>query len=225
MNLQILYKKLLSKYGSQGWWPLIEFNGVQPTKTGSLNGYHPKDYSFPKTEKQKYEICVGAILTQNTSWTNVEMALQNLKNIKALSPKAFLDKDINKVKEAIKPAGYFNQKYNYIRIFTEFFISFDNEVPSRDEILKVRGVGNETADAILLYAYKVPTFVIDAYTKRILIKLNLASENSKYLEMQNLFESNLDKDYKLYQEYHALLVEHAKRFYQRKPFGKDDDLL
>jgi endonuclease-3 related protein len=203
-----LYKKLLKKYGHQGWWPLLDCEGCNPTKTGSIRGYHPGDYSYPKNENQKFEICVGAILTQSIGWVSVEKALINLKKINALKPLSLKKLSILKLKKAIKPAGYFNQKAKKLKIFTDFFIKLDRRIPARDELLDVWGIGPETADSILLYAYKVPSFVVDAYTKRLMHKMGYAEKT--YDELKTLFEKNLKNDYKLYQEFHALIVENGK---------------
>ena len=212
-----IYNKLLKSYGPQGWWPLLDVKGVNPTKTGSINGYHPGDYSHPKNEKEKFEICIGAILTQNTSWPNVEKALINLKKLNAIDPKKILSINEDKLKEAIKPAGYFNQKAKKLKVFSEFFINLNEKTPSRNELLSVWGVGPETADSILLYAYKMPSFVVDAYTKRIFSRIGEIKKDEDYDKVKSVFEKNLKKDFKIYQEYHALVVEHAKRYCQKTP--------
>ncbi len=217
-----IYNKLLKAYGPQGWWPLTGHDGVNPTKAGSINGYHPNDYSFPKNDSERFEICVGAILAQNTNWQNVEKSLINLKNNKLLNAKKIIDNG-QLVKECIKPSGYFNIKAKYLRNFSEFYIALNGELPLREDLLSIKGIGKETADSILLYAYNEPSFVIDAYTRRIAKNLGL-SDNLDYDYLKALFENNLPKDYKIFQEYHALLVEHAKRYYIKKN-GKDDFLL
>ena len=220
-KIQFIYNYLFKQYSPQGWWPLLELNNkknINITKSGSLKGYHPGDYSYPKTENQVFEICIGSILTQNTSWLSVEKALFNLKKANALNLKGIKHLSDGKLKECIKIAGYFNQKAKYIREFIRFFEKLDRRIPERDELLAVKGIGNETADSILLYAYKQPEFVIDAYTRRIFANLELIEENSAYHEIKELFESNLKKDFITYQEYHALIVEHAKRYYNKKPY-------
>ncbi len=222
-KIRDLYQKLLRAYGPQGWWPLLNHKGSNPTKTGSVTGYHSGDYSFPKSQTQQFEICIGAILTQNTAWTNVEKALLNLQKANALDPKKLLGINEDELKEAIKPSGYFNQKARKLREFTEFFLSLQGKTPTRNQLLEVWGVGPETADSILLYAYKVPTFVVDAYTKRIFTHLKLCTEKSAYEEMKQVVEKNIKKDWKIYQEFHALLVEHAKRCYSKKPY--EDTLM
>ncbi|AKB18518.1 MULTISPECIES: endonuclease III domain-containing protein [unclassified Methanosarcina] len=214
-----IYGFLFGSYGPQGWWPLTELqdsSGTNPTKTGSIRGYHPGDYTYPHTESQQFEIICGALLTQNTSWQQVERALINLRQMDSLSPEALLSLDSETLKEAIKPAGYYNQKAMRLKILAEWFLNLKSRMPKRKELLSIKGVGPETADSILLYAFKQPSFVVDAYTRRVLSNLGLAEEKAKYSEIKSLFEENLPEDLAIYQEYHALLVEHAKRYYQKK---------
>lgn len=227
-----IYEQFLAKYGYQGWWPVLGHKGANPTKTGSIRGYHPKDYDFPKNEGQKFEICAGAILAQNTNWVNVEKALLNLQNAglignnnerladtaigedeKALTCDAY---KISKMDEKylaglIRPAGYYNQKAKKLKIFAKFYCSLAGRNPKREELLNLWGIGPETADSILLYAYKQPYFVADTYTKRVFVKMKLVEENWEYETIKSFFERNLPKDYRLCQEFHALIVEHAKR--------------
>ncbi|MEA3352351.1 MAG: endonuclease III domain-containing protein [Campylobacterota bacterium] len=209
-----IYKTLLNTYGAQGWWPFL---GV---------GYHPNDYDYPKNEDQIFEVALGSILTQNTTFVSVQKALNNLQKINCTTSDTIKELDIEELKEAIKPAGYFNQKADYILNFIEFYDSLDGKVPSREELLKVKGVGEETADSILLYGYNQPQFKIDAYTKRLFVELGLVNHKAKYKEMKALMEESLkeiteDKDKLriIYQEYHALIVEHGKRYYSKKPYG------
>ncbi|WP_440955621.1 endonuclease III domain-containing protein [Methanosarcina sp. Mfa9] len=230
-----IYNYLLDAYGPQGWWPLTELHakgGSNPTKTGSVQGYHPGDYTYPRNHTQQFEIICGALLTQNTSWPQVETALLNLKRLKALSPEGILKLDPETLKEAIKPAGYYNQKAGRLKILAEWFselqerppersVEIIQRIPSREELLSLKGVGAETADSILLYAFNQPSFVVDAYTRRITANLSLVGEKAKYGEIKALFEENLPEDPVVYQEYHALLVEHAKRHYKKKgAYGK-----
>lgn len=209
-----IYKILRKQYSPQGWWPLLELRNtkmIQHTKCGSIQGYHPGDYSFPRNEKQKFEIILGAILTQNTAWPNVEKALQNLNKENLLAPASITRVKIQKLRNAIRPAGYFNQKAAYIKNITKFFMSLKDKIPTRTELLSVKGVGNETADSILLYAYKQPEFVVDTYTKRFLIRNNIPTNKASYLDIKELFESNIPREVPLYQEFHALIVEAEKQ--------------
>ena len=219
------YHKLFDFYGPQGWWPLISYEGVNPTKTGSIHGYHPNDYSLPNSRDEIFEVILGAILTQNTTWLSVEKAIHRLNELNAISPEALLDLDIGILKSCIKPAGFLNQKAEYIIGMTKYYIKLDNQIPTRDELLKIKGIGNETADSILLYAYKQPEFVIDTYTRRICQTLNYCNEKTKYIELKELFQSNLPPEVPIYMEYHALLVEHAKNHYTKKPYPTKDPLL
>jgi len=214
-----IFNCLLASYGPQGWWPLTELheaNGTNPTETGSLQGYHPGDYTYPQTRDQQFEIICGALLTQNTSWTQVEKALLNLKHLNALSPEGVLSLRSEVLKEAIRPAGYYNQKAIRLKALVHWFIELEGRIPVREELLSLKGIGPETADSILLYAFKQPFFVVDSYTRRIVTNLRLVDERAGYSEIKLLFEESLPRDLEVYQEYHALLVEHAKRYYQKK---------
>jgi len=218
-EIRKIFNCLFDSYGPQGWWPLTELHeiyGTNPTKTGSIQGYHPGDYTYPQTEDQQFEIICGALLTQNTSWTQVEKALLNLKNLNALYPEGVLSLDLEILKEAIKPAGYYNQKAIRLKTLASWFIELRGNIPARKELLSLKGIGPETADSILLYAFKQPSFVVDSYTRRIVTKLGIVDEKADYSEIKSLFEESLPKDFEVYQEYHALLVEHAKRYYQKK---------
>lgn len=223
------YQKMLDAYGPQGWWPLLDLHnngGTNPTKTGSVDGYHPGDYRFPQNRKQQFEICAGAILTQNTAWPNVECALINLRRIGALDPKQIILCRDKHLLDAIRPAGYFNQKMQYLRAFTTFFLALGrSRNPTREQLMAIRGVGNETADSMLLYAFGEPIFVVDAYTRRIGMAWGLFDDKATYHEIQQAFTKGQPKNLVVFQEFHALLVEHAKRHYAKKPYGEDDWLL
>lgn len=229
-----IYNCLLASYGPQGWWPLTELReagGTNPTKTGSVQGYHPADYTYPQTRNQQFEIICGALLTQNTSWIQVEKALLNLKDLLNLkqthsfSPEAVISLDLEILREAIRPAGYYNQKAVRLKNLACWFSELGSRIPARTELLSLKGVGPETADSVLLYAFKQPSFVVDAYTKRIVTNLGLVDEKASYNEIKALFEENLPEDLAVYQEYHALLVEHAKRYYQKKSNQNNDIIL
>lgn len=205
-NIKQVYETLLRRYGSQGWWPILN--------TKSNSSVYDKD--FPKRERyqdEKFEICVGAILAQNTAWKNVEKALYNLKTKKLLSKEKLETINLKILADLIKPSGYYNQKAKKIKEVIKFLKS-GKEI-NRENLLAVWGVGPETADSMLLYAYNKPVFVIDAYTKRIMNRLGF-KENT-YDRLQRLFMENLPKDVRLYNEYHALLVRLGKEFCKKKP--------
>jgi endonuclease-3 related protein len=192
-----IYNILYKSYGPQGWWPIN-------------NRYHKNDFSYPKNNSQKFEICIGAILTQNTSWKNVEKALVNLKKLRLLDAQKIINCDNKKITGAIRPAGYFNQKAKKLKIFAKFYCSLKGTNPSRNELLDLWGVGPETADSILLYAYRQPEFIVDSYTKRLLMDMKITTKKYSYEYIKELFEKNLPKDHKLFQEFHALIVENGK---------------
>lgn len=205
------YSNLLKHYGKQGWWPLSK---------GGLNAKHYN--GAPSSDIDRFEIIVGAILTQNTAWANVEKAIYNLNKAKLLDAKKIAKAGIKKIASLVKPAGYYNQKAERLKTAANYFLKnksvFEKSAKEmREELLKVKGIGPETADSIVLYAFEKPSFVIDAYTRRIFSRLGICKENDKYEEIQKLFESRLPLDTELFKEYHALIVEHAKRHCKKKP--------
>lgn len=221
-----IYETLYETYGPQGWWPFINYDGKNTLKEGNSEGYHILDYSFPRKKDEIFEVCLGSILTQNTSFTSVVKSLHNLNNIGHLNYKKIKAMPIDKLKLFIKPSGYHNQKSNYILEFIKFFEKIANRVPTRDELLEIKGIGPETADSILLYAYQQPQFKVDAYTKRMLVHNKLIDENAKYHDIKAFMEQEIKKEIKndtelviTYQEYHALIVDHAKQYYSKKPYG------
>ena len=207
-----IYEVLFSAYGPQGWWPL---SAPRSRSSSRSIQYHPDNYQLPKTRAQIYEICLGAILTQNTAWMQAEKALLNLLQANAADPERIMELDPERLKRAIRPAGYFNLKSRKIKAFTEFYLSLKGRTPDREELLGVWGIGEETADSILLYAYKVPVFVADSYTRRIFSNLGLIGTGAPYREIQRLFNA-IKPDLKTCQEYHALIVRHAKNHYRNK---------
>lgn len=209
-RLTRLHESLLAAYGPQGWWPVLQHTGSNPTTTGSLTGYHPGEYDFPRSDRQRFEICVGAILTQNTAWRNVERALLALESRGLLAPHPLLRAEEDLLQEAIRPSGYFRMKARKLRHLAEFYIGLDGRVPLRDELLGVWGIGPETADSIRLYAYGQPEMVIDAYTRRVFQTQGMARGSETYQTLKLGCEAALHADTALYQEFHALLVEHAK---------------
>lgn len=164
----------------------------------------------------------GAILTQNTSWANVQKAINNLKDNKALKPRKLYSLSNARIANLIRPSGYYNIKAKRLKGFLDFFFKvYKGDVHKmcsvkvsilRKQLLSVSGIGPETADSILLYAIEKPVFVVDAYTKRILLRHRLIEEYYSYDQLQDLFMRNIRKDIKLFNEYHALLVRLGKEF-------------
>ena len=209
-----IYQLLYKTYGSQGWWPFTD------------GGYHALDYTFPRNSDEVFEVCLGSILTQNTTFTSVVKSLNNLHVKATLNTQAIESMDIDELKTAIRPSGYHNQKARYILEFIKFYKSLNGATPTRDELLNVVGIGEETADSILLSGYNQLQFKVDAYTKRVLIELGLIDDKAKYRDIKYLMESSIRESIKdekelliVYQEFHALIVCHAKRFYSKKPYG------
>jgi endonuclease-3 related protein len=167
-----------------------------------------------------WEVIVGAILTQNTSWHNVEKAIARLQEAGALEPRNLRALSRDRLEELIRPAGTYRVKASRLRHFVEYLFErhsgdlehmFHQPLEQlRPELLQVRGIGRETADAILLYAGRMPTFVVDAYTARILRRHHLIDDYADYNEIKDLFESQLPRDPDLFNEYHALLVQVGK---------------
>ena len=177
--------------------------------------------------RTSFEVMIGAILTQNTAWKNVEKAIGNLKKEDALSFKKFCSISENDIAQLIRPSGYFNQKAKRLVIFCDFIkneyggiinkMKKQDTVLLRNQLLALKGIGPETADSILLYALDKPVFVIDLYTKRILSRHNLLPFSDTYDEYQRFFTDNLPEDTKLYNEYHALLVYCGNNYCRKKP--------
>ena len=198
-RLNEIYKLLFERFGPQHWWP-----GQSP-----------------------FEIIVGAILTQNTNWANVEKAINNLKAANLLTPEKMHNLDISELAQLIRPAGYFNIKAKRLKNFIEWlFKNHDGRLEKlenirteqlREELLAIKGVGPETADSILLYALDMPIFVVDAYTARIAARHGLIEAGCDYGQLQDLFQTNLPQDVKLFNEYHALFVRLGKEFCNPKP--------
>jgi len=233
-NLNLIYDKLLETYSYQGWWPFISYDGINHTKTGIIFNFHPKDYNFPKNNNQKFEIIIGSILTQNTTWSSVEQALNNLSKLVDFDPFSILEFANNNeesFKNAIRYAGFVNQKAEYLKNIAKFYIDLkedsddEDKVPSRKALLSVKGIGNETADSILLFAHKQKEFKVDTYTKRIFSYLGYIKEKDSYMSVKDFFETNFVGDVNMFQEFHALIIEHGKRYYSKKPYGINDKIL
>ncbi len=210
------FKLLFNKFGPQFWWP-----GDTP-----------------------FEVMVGAVLTQQTSWKNVEKAINNLKSKGMLSPDVLYSLDCKEIAEVIKPAGFYNLKAcrlkEFVRYFKEKYEADESKMKEtpmfqlREELLAVHGIGKETADSILLYALDMPIFVVDAYTKRIYSRLGIVDKNDSYEEIRILFETSLSDENFLnyvrnnirfkgnekvyvFKEMHALIVREGKDFCKKKP--------
>lgn len=192
-RLREFYDALLREYGPQHWWP-----GDGPV-----------------------EIIVGAILTQNTNWRNVERALENLRAAGLLSWRALRDVDTARLADCIRPAGYYNRKAHRLKHFVHWLWEQADGDPAalcerptdllREGLLSVSGIGPETADSILLYALERPTFVVDAYTARVLRRHGMIDADADYQSIKQTFEENLPADAAMFNEYHALLVAVGKR--------------
>jgi endonuclease-3 related protein len=187
-RLLVIYERMFAQLGPQHWWPA----------------------------ETPFEVMVGAILTQNTSWKNVERAIDNLKGVGLMSLEALSTLPSGLLAEYIRPAGYYNIKagrlHNLLTFINEHHggdlqAFLDHPLPHlREQLLSIKGVGRETADSILLYAANLPVFVVDTYTHRILVRHQVIDEEFGYEAIQELFMDNLACDTRLYNEYHALLV-------------------
>ena len=216
MNAEIIhtvYSFLYKAFGPQGWWPLLSH---QEERGWTEEGYHPGVVYFPNRMEQA-EIAIGAILTQNTAWANVRLALKNLFEAGLLSAEAIIETPMEMVAQVIKPSGYYRVKADRMFLVLRFIESLGDLTPNREELLKVKGIGPETADSIMLYAYSKPHFIVDAYTRRIFSRLGVITGKESYSSLAEIFESSLPKDCGLFQEYHALIVEQGKRYCSPKP--------
>ena len=195
-----LYNKLLKQYGKQGWWLLFNYK-TEIFEYKSL---------IPKTQNQKLEICLGAILTQGTNWKNAEKALMNLIKNNLININKLDKIKENKLALLIKSSGYYRQKARKIKEFVKFLKS--NKKITRENLLSVWGIGKETADSILLYAYNEPSFVIDNYTKKLFSNLNYCKKDISYDELQRLITNKIPKNINVYKEFHSLIVAYGKNF-------------
>lgn len=223
-QLLTIYNKILAVYGQQGWWPLLRPSASSLTAKRKA---HSKEeavitYSIPITHPHhRFEIAVGAILTQNTAWTNAEKALVALHENELHTPQKIISAPHEKLAHIIRSAGYFNQKAERLKVIAYFFLINDiTNLPLtilRTKLLGLKGIGPETADSIILYAAEQPIFVVDAYTRRIFSRLGYGQENASYDKWQQFFHQTMQRDVAMYKEYHALLVEHAKQHCKKKP--------
>ncbi len=193
-----IFERLKRHFGQSRWWPA----------------------------ETPFEVVVGAILTQNTAWTNVEMAIANLKTADVLCPRKLRDLPRLRLEELIKPSGFFRQKATYLHHFCDLLVEqFDSDVNRlchgplddvRRRLLAIKGVGAETADSILLYAAQRPSFVVDAYTRRIFTRLGLLQGKESYETIRRMFMAAVPQSVALYNAYHALIVQLAKTFCRKK---------
>lgn len=188
-SLARVYETLLDSFGPQDWWPM-------------QRGFRPREW----------EIELGAVLTQNTSWKNAEAALRNLKSAGIVSREDMTRIPEKKLASLIRPSGYYRQKAKKLKGLAEF-----SGEPDREKLLGIWGIGKETADSILLYAYGRPFFVVDAYTIRVFSRLGLIGEQWGYERVREFFEKNLPRKASIYKEYHALIVELGKGFCRKRP--------
>ena len=198
-QLRDVYQRLLRRYGPQHWWPGDSW----------------------------FEVMVGAVLTQAAAWTNVEMAIASLKAAGALSPEAIRAIDEKELARLVYSSGYYNAKARKLKALAQFIgRRYDDDVEAmrdrdtetlREELLGVHGIGEETADDILLFALGRPVFIIDGYTRRLFYRLRLAPERAPYSSYQSIFTDSLPADPDLFNEYHALIVHHAARVCRKRP--------
>jgi len=198
-RLMEMHNLLLAHFGHQHWWPA----------------------------ETELEVMVGAILTQNTNWKNVEKAIKNLKKLNLLSVDKLHSIAIIDLAEQIRPAGYFNIKAGRLKNLIDFIVDrYDGNLSEllkdrtevlREGLLSVKGIGPETADSILLYAARRHVFVIDAYTYRILTRHSIIEEEASYYELQQLFMDHLAEDHALFNEFHALIVQAGKEYCRKNP--------
>jgi endonuclease III related protein len=197
-KIESIYRILDAYFGDLNWWPA----------------------------RTRFEVVVGAILTQNTSWKNVEKAIKELRPRKLLTPEGILKAEVKTIESAIRCTGYYRQKTERLKEISLFFKGssggsirkFDKEnTPDiRERLLAVRGIGPETADSILLYALERPVFVVDAYTRRIFSRHGIITENAGYGQIQDTVHGALGMDTRAFNQFHALIVETAKTYCKKK---------
>jgi len=219
-QIEALYAQLFSAYGPQGWWPLPSRAG---TRGFDANGYHPRVYGQPRTAADRFEIVMGAVLTQSSAWTNAETALARLRGAGIRLPADVRSCRQRRLARLVRPSGYYNQKARKLKAVAALFHSDGSlaagAAPSREELLSCWGIGPETADSILLYAFRMSFFVVDAYTRRLLERIGLIPGTPRrgYDQIQRIFLDSLSHDHELFNEYHTLIVEHAKQHCRAKP--------
>ena len=219
-SIHRVYADLHACFGSQGWWPTTPPGEIRPR-------YYPGSARDRLSPGEQWEIAVGALLTQNTAWCNVEQALANLSTRSLLDLPAMAALPADELALLIRPSGYYNQKARRLHHLASYIIDiYGGDIGNllsrppaelRRELLALEGIGPETADSILLYAARYPFFVIDAYTRRIFGLLGRLDPDLKYAEMQSIFMDHLPRDPDLFAEYHALLVKLATTSCKTRP--------
>ncbi len=210
-----LFTELLAAYGPQGWWPL-------PSRAGHRgfdeDGYHAGDLAPPRDRAGRFEVALGAVLTQNTAWTNAERALRTLLAAGVRLPADVAMLGTRTVARLVRASGSYNAKARKLTCLAVFFEEHGlSRAPDRDALLAVWGVGPETADSILLYGFGEPVFVVDAYTRRLLARRGAIAGTEPYGEVQDGFHRAIGPDAAAYNEYHALIVRHAKEHCRARP--------
>ena len=199
MFFKKVYRMLSEYFGPQGWWHA----------------------------DSKFEICAGIILVQRTTWKNAAKAIENLKKKRLLQVEKIAEISLEKLENALRPAGFYRQKARYLKAFSQYCLGkYEGDLEGwfvkppkelREEFLRLKGIGEETADSILLYAAEKPVFVVDAYTKRILERMGVVNEKTELSGIKKMIEEEITPDLKTYKELRALFVELGKKFCKTKP--------
>jgi endonuclease-3 related protein len=199
-----IYAALYDRFGPQGWWPVTASGETEARYSGG-----------PACDGQRFEVAAGAVLTQNTSWANASRAVGNLVRLGALDPESIHSMDVKMLAELIRSSGYYNRKAVILKELAGRFLP--GVKITRESLLSLSGIGPETADSIMLYAFGEPFFVVDAYTMRVFSRIGLIVPGERYENVRAFFEGNLPVDAAIFQEYHALVVKVAKEFCRRNP--------
>ncbi|MCD6379056.1 endonuclease [bacterium] len=208
LKLINIFNILKRYYGPRNWWPVTPPGKLYPEYTGG-----------PENSEQRFEVAVGAILTQNTSWKNAALAIKSLNESNNLNPEAIMRIENKQLGKIIRSSGYYNMKARKLKVLAGYFLQ--KIETNRESLLELYGIGPETADSILLYAFNKPYFVIDAYTRRIFGRMKIIDADDSYEAIREYFETNLPFESWLFNEYHALIVEHAKSFCRKTPLCDD----
>lgn len=198
-----LFQELLERHGPQGWWPLFDPTAGEPV-------YRPGDYA-PIPPDRRAEVAIGAILTQNTNWANASLALVRLASVNALNWETLTQLPAQQIETLIRPARYYRQKAIKLQKAAAFFLETGAR-PDRSQLLRVWGIGPETADSILLYAFAEPVVVVDAYLRRVLHAAGLAAQaDLPYERLRHWVETQMPREHAVLGEFHALIVAEGKQ--------------